>query len=694
MLDALFAPKSVAVIGASNKRLTIGYRIIQNLIEFDFKGPVFPVNPKDPCIKNFKAYKSILDVPDPVDLAHIVIPAKFVPTAVEECGRKGVKFVIINSAGFKEVGGEGVELENQCVGIARKYGLRLFGPNCQGIINTDPEVRAYCNFTFTRPEVGNISIVAQSGGVGEVINQRFSELGVGVRMYASNGNACDVSIPEIIKYWGEDAQTKVIIVHIESLSNPREFLEVAKEVAARKPVLGMKTGRTEEGAKAVASHTGGLMREDVTTEIIFEKAGVVTFRDQEDLCQAAVAFASQPVPEGNRVGMITNTGGPAIISTDILIERGATMPPLSKESEEFLKSKLYAAASVSNPIDVLATATPEHFRAAVDALLQDKNIDSILINFVTPFFADTNGIASQLSEAAKASTKPIVCNLMTDKRQWIETIKIMRESGIPFYSFAETVAKALASMIEYSRLKSRSLGEPELFTDINKEKALSIITSAKEAKRQFLSQGEANEIMLAYKIPTAKGALVQTVKDASEAARNLKYPLVLKIDAEGVIHKTDAGGVILNIQSHEQLRTEVSKMEKSFADKKVRFYLQEQLSAGKEVIVGASRVPNLGHLIMFGLGGIYVEVLKDVKFAVAPISREEARLMIESVKGFPILRGVRAEKGVHIDSLIEILQRVSQLVTEIPEISELDLNPIFAYSENAKVVDARIGITL
>jgi acetyltransferase len=694
MLDALFSPKSVAVIGASNKRLTIGYRIIQNLMEFDFKGPIFPVHPKDPFIKNFKAYKSILDVPESVDLAHIVIPAKFVPSTIEECGRKGVKFIIINSAGFKEVGGEGIELENQCVQIARKYGLRLFGPNCQGIINTDPEVRAYCNFTFTRPETGHISIVAQSGGVGEVINQRFSELGVGVRMYASNGNACDVSIPEIIKYWGEDAKTKVIIVHIESLSNPREFLEVAREVAAKKPILGMKTGRTEEGAKAVASHTGGLMREDITTEIIFEKAGVVTFRDQEDLCQAAVAFASAPVPEGNRVGMITNTGGPAIISTDILIERGATMPPLSKESEEFLKSKLYAAASVSNPIDVLATATPEHFRAAVDALQKDPGIDSILVCFVTPFFAETEGIASQLSEAAKTGSKPIVCNLMTDKRQWTGTIKIMRESGIPFYSFAETAAKALSSMIEYNRLKSRSLGGPEIFTDVSKENARSIITSAKEAKRQFLTQGEANEIMSAYKIPVAKGALAQTVRDVTEAAKNLRYPVVLKIEAEGVIHKTDAGGVALNIQSHDQLRTEVSKMEKRFADKKPRFYLQEQLSAGKEVIVGASRVPNLGHLIMFGLGGIYVEVLKDVKFAVAPISREEARLMIESVKGFPILRGFRAEKGVSVDALVEILQRVSQLVTEIPEISELDLNPIFAYPENAKVVDARIGIAL
>jgi acetyltransferase len=694
MLDALFSPRSVAVIGASNKRLTIGYRIVQNLMEFDFKGPIFPVNPKDPFIKNFKAYKSVLDVPDPIDLAHIVIPAKFVPSAVEECGRKGVKFVIINSAGFKEVGGEGVELENQCVAIARKYGLRLFGPNCQGIINTDPEVRAYCNFTFTRPEIGHISIVAQSGGVGEVINQRFSELGVGVRMYASNGNACDVSIPEIIKYWGQDPQTKVIIVHIESLSNPRQFLEVAKEVAANKPILGMKTGRTEEGAKAVASHTGGLMREDITTEIIFEKAGVVTFRDQEDLCQAAAAFASQPIPKGNRVGMITNTGGPAIISTDILIERGATMSPLSKESEEFLRSKLYAAAAVSNPVDVLATATPEHFRTAVDALQKDPGIESILICFVTPFFADTDGIALQLSEAAKASTKPIVCNLMTDKRQWTETIKIMRESGIPFYSFAETAARALSSMIEYNRLKTRSLGEPQIFTDVNKEKALSIIARAKEAKRKFLTQGEANEIMSAYQIPTAKGALVQTVKDASEAARNLRYPLVLKIDAEGIIHKTDSGGVTLNIQSHEQLRAEVSRMEKSFADKKPKFYLQEQLPAGNEIIVGASAVPGLGHLLMFGLGGIYVEVLKDVKFAVAPISVEEARLMIESVKGFPILRGFRAEKGVHIDSLVEILQRVSQLVTDIPEISELDLNPIFAYPENAKVVDVRIGIAL
>ncbi|MFH1422208.1 MAG: acetate--CoA ligase family protein [Planctomycetota bacterium] len=692
MLDALFAPKSVAVIGASNKELTIGYRIIQNLVDFGYRGHIYPVNPKNPFIKDFKAYKSVLEIPDPVDLAHIVIPNKFVPQAVEECGKKGVKFIIINSAGFKEIGEDGIKLEKQCVEIAHKYGVRLFGPNCQGVINTDSKARAYCNFTFTRPEAGYISIIAQSGGVGEVINQRFSELGVGVRMYASNGNACDVSIPEIIKYWGDDPKTRVILVHIESISNPKEFLKVASEVAAKKPVLGMKTGRTQEGAKAVASHTGGLMREDITTEIIFEKAGIVMFRDQENMCQAAIAFASQPAPKGSKVGMITNTGGPAIIATDILVEHGASIPTLSENSVNTLKSKLYEAASVNNPVDVLATATPEHFRAAADTLLSDSNIDSILINFVTPFFADTNGIASQLSEAAKAGTKPIVCNLMTDKSQWTETIRIMKDSGIPFYSFAETAAKALSSMIEYNRLKSRTAEEPKSFEDVDKEKVLSFVAAAREEKRRYFTQLEAYETMEAYKISVAKGFLGETAKDVEVASKYLKYPYVLKVEAADIVHKTDAGGVVLNIQNAEELNAEVSKMADNFKTHNPRFYVQEQLPHGKEVIIGASAVQGLGHLIMFGLGGIYVEVLKDVKFRIAPVSCKEALQMIESVKGYPILRGMRGKQGVDIDALVETIQRVSQLLSDVPEIAELDLNPVFAYSDGAKVVDVRIAV--
>jgi acyl-CoA synthetase (NDP forming) len=311
MLDALFKPKSVAVIGASTKELSIGNRIIKNLLDFGFKGSVYPISLKADEIRGVKAYKSILDVPKDVDVVHIVIPSKFVPQAIEDCGQKGVKFVILNGGGFSEVGPEGAAIQDDCMSRAKKYNIRILGPNCQGIINTDPEIRAYCNFTFTKPEPGSISIVALSGGVAEVIHQAFSEADVGTRIYASNGNACDVSIPEIIKYLGDDEETRAIVLYVEGLRAPELFMEVAKEVAANKPILAMKAGRTMEGAKAAASHTGGLAKVDIATDLIFEKTGILSFRDEGELCQAAMAFASQPIPKGHRVGMITNTGGPA-----------------------------------------------------------------------------------------------------------------------------------------------------------------------------------------------------------------------------------------------------------------------------------------------------------------------------------------------------------------------------------------------
>ncbi|MBA7494273.1 hypothetical protein ES702_04848 [subsurface metagenome] len=691
MLDALYKPKSVAIIGASTKELSIGNRIIKNLLDFGYKGTIYPVNPKADEVRGIKAYGSILDVPGEVDLAHIVIPNKFVPQAVEDCGKKGAKVVIVNSAGFKEIGGEGIQLEEQVIEKAKEYNIRVFGPNCQGIINTSPNVRAYCNFTFTKPEEGCISIVAQSGGVGEVINQRFSELDIGIRMYASNGNACDISIPEIIRYWGDDEQTRVIVLHVENLANPKEFMEAAKEVAAKKPILGMKTGRTKEGAKAVSSHTGGLAKVDIATELIFKKCGIVTFRDQEELCQAAVAFANQPIPKGRRVGVITNTGGPAIIATDEFIDAGLELPPLSSKTQKILKEKLYSAASINNPIDVLATGGTEHFRAAMDVLMDEPQIDSIFINFVTPFFVDTDSISKEIVEVNKSHKKPIICNLMTDKRQWTETIGILKNGGVPCYSLPETAARALISMTRYNDLKAREIGKITKFNDVDREKTRSIVQKAKKAAREFLSQEDVNSLLELYNIPVAKWKLVNNDTEATKAAQEIGSPIVVKVDAESIVHKSDVGGIALNIKE-EDVKSVVEDMEKRFAAEKPRFFIQEFLSGGRELIIGAKAEEGLGHLIMFGIGGIYVEVLKDVVFDITPITAAEAKEMLSSIKSYPLLSGIRGEKGVDQKKLVEILQRVSQLVTEMPMIQELDLNPIIAYEDRVVVVDARIKI--
>jgi acyl-CoA synthetase (NDP forming) len=692
MLDSLFNPKAVAVIGASSKELHIGNRVIKNLLDYGYKGLVYPINPKADEIRGLRAYPSILDVPTDVDVVHMVIPARFVPQAIDDCGQKGVKFVILNGGGFAEVGPEGAAIQADCLTTARKHGIRIFGPNCQGIINSDPSVRAYCNFTFTKPDPGTISIVALSGGVAEVIHQAFSEMGIGTRMYASNGNACDITIPDILQYYGDDKGTRAIVLYVEGLREPQMFLEVSREVAAKKPILAMKAGRTMEGAAAAASHTGGLAKEDVATDAIFDKTGILSFRDEGELCQAAIAFASQPIPRGNRVGMITNTGGPAVIATDVLVNGGLEIPPLSERAEAVLKEKLFPEATVANPVDVLATAGAEHFRAALDVMMDEDQIDSLYINFVTPFFVDTESIAKEIVEVSKQGRKPIICNLMTDKRQWTGTMRILMDGGVPCYSFPGTAARALVALTHYHQIRSREIGQITTFDDVDRDLAKSILQRAKQAGRKFLSATEVYELLAAYSIPIADWRVVDTADEAERAAAVIGFPVAIKADSADILHKSDIGGVAVDLKHNESVRSVINEMQERFEAQDLRLLVQKYLPGGKEVIAGAKIEEGLGHLIMFGMGGVYVEVLEDVVFKLAPVTTVEAREMLSSVRTAALLKGVRGEGGVDEEGIAEIIQRLSQLVSDMPTIRELDLNPIVAYEDRVFVVDARIGI--
>ncbi len=691
MLQSLFEPRSVAIIGASTKELSIGNVIIKNLQKFNFTGNIYPINPKAPDVRGIKAYKTISDVPEDIDVVHLVIPPDRVPDAIEECGRVGVKNVIINTAGFKEMGEHGAALQNDFVARGKKYGVRMFGPNCQGIINTDPEFNAYCDFTFTYPKPGNISIVAQSGGVGAVIMQNIFDLDVGMRMYASNGNACDISIPEIIKYWGDDDETKVIILYIESLDDPGYFMDVAREVAAKKPILAMNAGRTLEGAKAATSHTGGLAG-GIVTDLIFKKTGILSFKDTQEMCQAAIAFAAQPIPRGKRVGMITNTGGPAIIATDELVDGGLEIPELSAKAEEVLKKTMFASASINNPIDVVATAGAPEFRSALDVMMNEEQIDSIYINFVTPPFVDCESVAKEFAEVSSKRIKPIVCNYMTDKAQWVETTKILSDGGIPFYDFPGTAAKALVALTKYYELKSRDKGTIPDFKDINADAVSAIISKAKAEGREILSSFEVYAILDYYNIPTSEWFIAENKADAMLGAEKIGYPLVLKADAPELVHKSDAGGVVLNLASAIAFSSAVAQMSQKFSDIKHNYFIQKFMPGGKELIIGAKSEKGVGHMIMFGMGGIYVEVLKDVCFELAPISDTEALEMITSIKMYPIIKGVRGEKGLNIQSIMDVILKISKLVQNHPEILELDLNPVMAFENSVAVVDARIKI--
>jgi acetyltransferase len=692
MLDSLFRPKAVAVIGASSKELSIGNRVIKNLIDFGFKGAIYPINPSADEIRGIKAYKSILDCPDNVDVVHMVIPAKFVPQAVEDCGKKGVKHIIINSGGFGETSAEGAAIEKDFLERARRYGIRILGPNCQGVINTDAEIRAYCNFTFTKPDPGFISIVALSGGVAEVVHQAFAQMGVGTRIYASNGNAVDVTIPEIMQYLGDDEGTRVIVTYVEGLRDPANFMKTATAVAAQKPILAMKAGRTREGAKAAASHTGGLAKEDIATDLIFKKAGVLSFRDEGHLIQAAAAFATQPIPKGNRIGIITNTGGPAVIATDVLVAAGCTLPPLSEKTKALLKEKLYPEASIGNPVDVLATGPAQHYRACMDAMMEDDGFDCVFVNFVTPFFVDNESIAREIVAVSQQRRKPLVCNLMTDKQQWSEVVRILREGGVPCYPLPGEAARAMAALVQYHFIRSRETAAVQSFADVKPDKARKIMAGARAAGRTSLAAAEVYGILEAYKIPVAKWRLAASPAEAVEAAAKIGFPVVVKADAESVVHKSDMGGVAVDLGNASAVKQAAAHMKKVISAPDLRFFVQKYLPGGLELIMGAKAEEGLGHAVVFGLGGIHVEVMKDVVFSLTPVSATEACEMLGAIKGAALLQGVRGKKGVNQDRLVEILQRLSQLLGDLPEIEEMDLNPLMAFDDRVFVVDARISL--
>ncbi len=691
MLDGLFKPRAVAIIGASNNPYSIGHIVIRNLAEYGFKGPIFPINPKGGHIRSFKAFKSVLDVPDEIDLVNISVKYSLVPHVLKECGEKGVKFAIVHTAGFKEVGEEGVKREREMVELANSYGMRIFGPNSQGIQNADPEVSVYANFTFVPQKPGNISIVAQGGGSGEMLKLHLHNVGLGHRMYCSYGNEADLTMPEILDYYGQDEGTKAIMIIIESFKNPEMFLEVASRVCPHKPVLAIKSGRTKEGSVAVCSHTGALVDQNAMASAMFRKAGVVEFHDTHQMVKAAIAMSQQDVPTGNRVGIITNTGGPGIQAVDTAISEGLTLATWSDAGKKRLEESLYAEASTGNPVDVVATGGPDHYFAATDTLLKEDGVDCVLVFFVTAPFVDLDAIAAKIKEACAASDKPVVMVVETMDR-WYGLIDNLRAGGVPVYEFPEDGARALGAMARYAALRDRPREEPPAL-DIDKAAAEKII-GGYEGTGKYLSQSDAFAVLQAYGVPVPGLATFGTEGDLAAAAAEVGFPCVLKVDSEKVVHKSDEGGVMLDIGDQAELEKAFTAMHERFGQFEPTYLLMEQVLPGCEIIIGSKAAPGLGNLIMFGLGGIFVEVMKDVVVALAPLSRPETQEIMRAIKGFPVLEGVRGNVGVDLAAVEELLLRVSCLAADFPSIAEMDLNPIFAYPEGMPpaAVDVRMKV--
>ena len=689
MLDGLFKPRGIAVIGASANPYSIGHIVIKNLSTYGYKGPIFPINPKGGHIRSFKAFKSVLDVPDVIDLVNISVKYSLVPEVLKQCGEKGVKFAIVHTAGFKEVGEEGIKREREMVELAHSYGMRLFGPNSQGIQNADPEISVYANFTFVPMKPGNISIIAQGGGMGEMLKLHLHNVGLGHRMYCSYGNECDLSMPEILDYYGQDEGTRVIMMQTESFKDPAAFLEVASRITPKIPILAIKAGRTREGSVAVSSHTGTLVDQARMASAMYQKAGVVEFHDTDEMIKAAIAFSTQEPPHGRRIGMITNTGGPGIQAVDVAVDHGLELASWSEEGRAKLEESLYAEASLGNPVDVVATANADHFHAAVSILLAEENTDMVLVFFVTAPFTDTEAIARRIKEATDASDKPVVIVVETYS-EFYGLIDKLRQSDLPVYEFAEDGARALAAMARYAELRDREIeAPPEITVD---RAAAEEILRGHEGRDVYLPQADAFGVLTAYGIPVPKVCVVKGSDDLEAAAAVVGFPCVLKVDSAEVIHKSDEGGVVLGISDQEALAKAHSDLTKRFAGKGATFILQEQKPAGREIIIGATEAEGLGHLVMFGLGGVFVEVMRDVAFALAPLSRPEAQTLMREIKGFPILEGIRGEPGADLEAIEDLLLRVSRMVADNPSITELDLNPILVTADGACAVDVRLRV--
>jgi len=718
-LDPILRPKSIAVVGASRQPNTIGWQILDNLLRQGFHGPVYPVNPKAAAIHSIPAYRSVKDIPQPVDLAVIVVPKEHVSRVADECIEAGVKGLVVISAGFREVGGEGVAREQELVDKLRAAGVRMVGPNCLGIINNDPAIAMNATFAPAYPPFGPVGFVSQSGAMGASILDYAESLGIGISMFVSSGNKADVSGNDLLEYWEQDERTEMVLMYLESFGNPAKFVEVGRRISRRKPVCVVKSGRTGAGARAAASHTGALAGTELATDALIAQAGAIRAHSVNHLFDLAMAFGNQPLPAGNRVAIVTNAGGPGIIAADACESAGLSVVPLSPETEAKLRSRLPEEASVRNPVDLIASAKPENYEFALNCVFDDPNIDAAIAAFVPPLGIQTKDVAAAIVRVnERHPAKPLLAVLMG--RQGLPAgLAELHESRIPAYIFPESAARALAAMWRFRQHIDRPEGRMVSF-DVDDAAVGGIIDATLASGQTKLSEPDALRVLEAYGIPTVPWTFVPSAGSSSlaaravEAAGDLGLPVVVKVVSSKVVHKTEVGGVALNLKSKAEVeravRDMVKRVEAAVAGRegsepeagapKARgggtaidgVLVQAMALGGTETIVGLTRQPRVGALIMFGLGGIYVEVMRDVVLRLAPLVDTDAEEMIREVKMFPLLSGARGEAPRDLAALAETVLRISQLAERHPRIAELDINPLIALPSGVRAVDGRIQL--
>jgi len=698
MAESVFlSPKSIAIIGASDKRGSVGRTITSNIMN-GFKGTVYPISPTRPTVFHKKAYKSVLDVPKPIDLAVIVIKNTIVPTVLEECGKKKIKGAIVITAGFKEVDEEGKKLEQQLKDIAKKYNIKIIGPNCLGVMNLDPKTMMNSTFLKITPKSGEIALVSQSGAICAALCEDASAQGIGFSAVISMGNKADTDEIDVLKILANHKQTKVIVMYLEDMGDGQEFLKVSKNITKKfkKPIFVLKSGRSTAGAKAAMSHTGALMGSDKIYDALLRQSGAIRVDSMEELFDYATAFSKQPLPLKGDFVIVSNAGGPAIITTDACEKYGIKMADITS-----IRPKIDAVippwGSSRNPVDIVGDADFNRFDNVLNEVLSHKNVGSVITMCTPSGTLDYDKLAEVVVKHSKKYKKTMLASLM-GLDEGVENRRILSEGGVPYYTYAEGAIRTLAAMLRFADWIKSPPGKI-IKLNVNKAKAKKVFDKVKKEKRPNLLEEEGQEILRAYGFPLPQSSLAKNENEAVKIAKKIGHPVVMKIASPQIIHKSDAGGVKVNLTNDNEVKVafkEIVKNAKKY-NKKAEIkgvLIVEMVKGGKEMIIGSKLEPGFGPVIMLGMGGIYVEVLKDVTFRLAPVTDREANDMISSIKTKKILEGVRGEKPSDIKKLSECIQRLSQLVTDFKEIKELDMNPVLVMEKGkgCKILDVRIGL--
>ncbi len=699
-LEKIFYPDSVAIIGANKVRGTVPHDILDNILKADFNGIVFPVSPREKFIAGIKAYKYVVDIEDPIDLAILVFPASVCHMALEQCGQKGITSAIIISAGFKEVGGEGIVREKQIKAIADKYELSFIGPNCLGVINTDPVSRINASFARQMPEEGKIAFLSQSGALCTAVLDYAQAKHIGFSKFISFGNKADISEIDLLYYLKDDPKTKVILMYLEEVSDGNALMKAAREVISEsgKPILILKSGRTSEGASAAASHTGSLAGSDEICAAAFQQAGIIRCSNIEEMFNIAIAFAYQPPPKTNNIAIITNAGGPGVLATDAAIHDGLKLATFSEKTTAKLKKHLPKTANINNPVDVIGDARADRYNIALSAAFDDPAVDAVFVILTPQSMTEIDLIAREVAKVSSHYDKPVYASFMGEADVQ-EGIEVLQRNKIPHYSLPEDMCKAVATVYKFHQTKHSAEIEVSRFHDIRADEADAILERATADQRQFLTEDTALKVLEAYGLPVIESYLAVSKEEAVRYAEKSSYPVVMKIMSPDIIHKYDIGGVALDLKNAGEVKTAYDTMMKNVHSRLPGatidgVLVRKMIPKGQEVILGVKRDPSFNSVVMFGLGGIFVEIFRDVSFRIAPVSAGEARAMIDETKSSALLKGARGQAVCDIPAVVEAIQRLSQLACDCPQIRELDINPLIVLKEGEGcfVADAKIMI--